>query len=505
MTTRESVDVASNDRLSAAAERMQEVMDRLGTGIVTYEQLEAAGYDFPTLVGGPQPTAHDIARYVESGQVVSGICWCSPYVTRALEAGRNPAEPETRLTGIPDLAAFARRYLPEADQILDELGGVITGSGDPDELVLFYESELFARKVADITGFDLDAVRDVVDESYDRIARAAEQFVRHKNRHVRVVHVRLDRPEHETLRELMREDEREMVARASTAERGVRPAAGGVESTDAPDLRMEPRGSYGTAEANASVSLLTATGRQLLDVIGVDVAARTTIVSNHSMITDQNYGRRWWRDRSSIYAFDLQTAPAGRGGTRNAPLVHVGTLPMLNPFANPNNQPVFVRSTPSFEASDREGRARELRQWIDRGNVVPTAETLNPATSTEWVERLREADSPAPTVRYLTASPAAWTVVNFSPESVPPAIDRIVTRLRSGTFVAGAKHDVAQRNGVPSFEALPDEERGPELGKEVRRVANERRHRVWDRPPSSFFEAGLVEAEAAIGAMYDGL
>lgn len=504
--SQQNVNLASNGALEREFEQIAQTLARIGAEPVDYAAVKAAGYDIPRLVGGIAPRGNELGEYVDTGQVLTGICWSSPYITQALNAGRDPAHPRQCLETPSQLREFAETHLPEARQILDQIGGVVTGNADPDEIILIHESELFSRKVASITGFDYEQVRDIVYRSYDQIAAVTERYIHHKNPDVTVTHVTMDEDGYTTLVELMHEDEQEIfesVSKEASSLRTKLESDSRITSlTEALNVRMEPRGAYGNAEANATVALLTNTARRYLDSQGVDLAPKTTIVNNHFYIADQNYGRRWWRDRKSMYMYEIQTTPPGDNRGRNGSVLHLGTLSMLNPFSRQFDQKqTYARAVPRFERPYSR-RGQEFDHWLDEGLVVPTTQTLNPVNIDEWLTRVEMQSTPAPTVRYLTSSPIAFTVVNFSPELVPVEIVDLVRTLKTRKFTARAKQQVARRHGSPEFDALPEHELGPELGNEVRTRADELRASVWEHPPAKFYAAAFSDAKETIKAMY---
>ncbi len=491
--------LASNNALARESKQVEKTLSRLGTESVTYDSVARAGYAIPTLVGGTAPKSETLESYLGTGEVITGVCWCSPYVTRALEAGVDPGNPTESLESPSQLRRFAQTYLPEARQIIDQIGGVITGLGDPDRIILIHESELFTRKISALTEFPEDTVREIVYDSYERISRVTERYILHKNPAITVRHVTMDAEGYESLVSLMRRDENRLYEAIQANAERVQAAIDTTDDADPLNLRMHPRGPYGNAEANAPVALLTETVREFLHSQNVSLAPKSAIINNHHYLSDQNYGRRWWRDRGSLYLYELQTTPPGQG--RNATVVHLGVLSMLNPFGRRFDQrQTYLRGTPRFESNDRAGTVDE---WLSAGLAVPTTETLNPTNPAKWLQSVRDASTPEPTVRYLTSSPEAFVAVNFSPEQIPPELPALVSQLKSGEFSTRAKQQVALTRGFQSFSDIPDTQLGAALGTEVRTRTNELRRDVWDDSPAEFYEPALREAEQTIMAMYD--
>lgn len=497
--THEVANLASNNALAREARQAEQTLSRLDTETLAYETVARAGYDIPTLVGGTAPKSDGLASYLRTGEVITGICWCSPYVTRALAAGIDPGNPTEPLESVSQLRRFALTYLPEARQIIDQIGGVITGEGDPERIILIHESELFARKIATVTGFPEEEIREIVYTSYERIARVTERYILHKNPAITVRHVTMDGDAYEQFVSLMHVDESRLYDAVQANAERIRATVDAAYDSDPLNLRMHPRGPYGDAEANAPVALLTETVREFLRSQNVSLAPKSTIINNHQYISDQNYGRRWWRDTGSIYLYELQTTPPGQGRNRN--VIHLGVLSMLNPFGRRFDQrQTYLRATPRFESDDRTGAVQD---WLSAGLVVPTTETLNPTNPAHWLQTVRDASTPEPTVRYLTSSPAAFVSANFSPEHIPPELPSLVSRLKSGEFSTRAKQQVAIARGFQAFTEIPDNQLGAELGAEVRTRTNELRRTVWKSPPAEFYEPTLREAERTIMAMYD--
>lgn len=488
----EKVNIASGNSLLTEYQRLTKVLNRLSCENIRYSQLSDAGLEIPTLVGGPQPTANPLPQYVQSAQVQTGICWCSPFVTKSLIAGRNPGNPKESLTDIGQLRDFTNRYLPEARQIIDQVGGIVTGQDDPSEIILFYEEELFTRYISSLTGFDYNQVRHLISQSYNRIANVTERFIRHKNPEVTTRHIHIDKDKHDILLELVRNDQSTLEERFTANQV--------TNQTSEASLQMEPAGSYGTEGTNASFALMTATSRQFLSELDIQVEDLLVITDPSPYLTSQIYGENWKSNPRSIYHFDVQTAPAGRN-SRNSTVLHLATLPMVT---TAEGGPKFSRTTPPFYTSSQTNRGKELMQWIREDKVVPTSQTLNYDNYKTWLDRVTCSDSPSPRVTFLSSSPNASIAVNFVPEMIPEPITTLVKVLRSSEFVSTAKSEVAKRYGFEGYESLEEKEMNEIIGKEIQKRADEMRRRVWDQPPSKFYSVCIQEADDLIRTMYSG-